>query len=203
MRNVIYTLALLLIFLANKSLAQVHVDGYYRSNGTYVEPHYRSSPDGNPYNNYSYPGNYNPYTGKIAGGTEEAYLRNYYKTYPSYSSTSVSLNNYSTMLLSTDYWSVRPNTNSVLVDNDGIQIGSARKNLTSENLFNVYDMNDNVIGLVEFKNRKYVVYDSYGLKLYTRGRNGKIQSGSTVMKIYSYYLCGVIGLLLIGAASGK
>ena len=32
----------------------VYVRGYTRDNGTYVQPHYRSAPDGNPYNNYSY-----------------------------------------------------------------------------------------------------------------------------------------------------
>ena len=31
--------------------ADVHVRGYYRSNGTYIQPHYRSNPDGNFYNN--------------------------------------------------------------------------------------------------------------------------------------------------------
>lgn len=41
--------------IGGQVLAQdVHVDGYYRSNGTYVAPHVRSAPDGNPYNNYSY-----------------------------------------------------------------------------------------------------------------------------------------------------
>lgn len=34
------------------SPSDVHVNGYTRSNGTYVSPHYRSAPDGNPYNNY-------------------------------------------------------------------------------------------------------------------------------------------------------
>ena len=34
--------------------AYVSVDGYYRGNGTYVAPHIRTSPDGNPYNNFSY-----------------------------------------------------------------------------------------------------------------------------------------------------
>ena len=43
--------------------ADVHVRGYYRSNGTYVQPHYRSNPDGNFYNNWSTYPNVNPYTG--------------------------------------------------------------------------------------------------------------------------------------------
>ena len=37
-----------------------------RPDGSYVQPHWRSSPDGIPQNNFSYPGNLNPYTGKVA-----------------------------------------------------------------------------------------------------------------------------------------
>lgn len=46
------------------SFADVWVNGYYRSSGTYVQPHYRSSPDSSTHNNWSSRGNYNPYTGK-------------------------------------------------------------------------------------------------------------------------------------------
>lgn len=49
--------------LATTALAQVHVQGYTRRDGTYVQPHYRSSPDSTPYNNWSTRGNVNPYTG--------------------------------------------------------------------------------------------------------------------------------------------
>ena len=42
----------------------VHVDGYTRSNGTYVQPHMRTAPDNTTSNNYSTYGNTNPYTGK-------------------------------------------------------------------------------------------------------------------------------------------
>lgn len=56
------------------------MNSYYRKDGTYVQPHYRSNPDGNPYNNWSYPGNTNPYTGKTASGDPITYLRNYYGT---------------------------------------------------------------------------------------------------------------------------
>lgn len=44
--------------------ADTYVNGYRRSDGTYVQPHHRSDPDGNPYNNYSHRGNVNPYTGE-------------------------------------------------------------------------------------------------------------------------------------------
>lgn len=73
--------SMLLVLVASAALAQsVYTRGYYRSNGTYVQPHYSSRPDGNTFNNYGTRGNYNPYTG--ATGT-----RNPYPTYttPSYS----------------------------------------------------------------------------------------------------------------------
>jgi hypothetical protein len=57
--------------------AVVSVKGYYRSDGTYVAPHYRSDPDGIPTNNWSYPGNTNPYTGVTATGNPDTYLKNY------------------------------------------------------------------------------------------------------------------------------
>lgn len=41
-----------------------YVSGYTRSDGTYVQPHYRSSPDSSKWNNYSTKGNTNPYTGQ-------------------------------------------------------------------------------------------------------------------------------------------
>lgn len=40
--------------------AQVFVPGYLRRDGTYVQPHYRSAPDGNPYNNYRRPSGMDP-----------------------------------------------------------------------------------------------------------------------------------------------
>lgn len=53
------------------------VNGYVRRDGTQVQGHHRSDPDGNPYNNYSYPGNLNPYTGERARGNPDTYLHNY------------------------------------------------------------------------------------------------------------------------------
>ncbi len=45
------------VTLAPLQASAVHVNGYYRSNGTYVSGYERTAPDGIPYNNYSYPGN--------------------------------------------------------------------------------------------------------------------------------------------------
>lgn len=71
-------LILFLIAAAFKLSAQTHVNGYFRSNGTYVEPHYRSSPNSTKLDNWSTKGNINPYTG--AEGTknvDEQYNYNY------------------------------------------------------------------------------------------------------------------------------
>jgi len=76
---VLITFCLALVFLSEVVSADVRVKGYYRKDGTYVRGHYRSDPDGNPYNNWSYPGNINPYTGKVAPGNPGTYLKNYYK----------------------------------------------------------------------------------------------------------------------------
>ena len=46
------------------SWADESVRGYIRKDGTYVPPHYRSSANNNPYDNYSTQGNQNPYTGQ-------------------------------------------------------------------------------------------------------------------------------------------
>lgn len=57
--------ATLMMWLAASSVAaQVHVRGYTRADGTYVAPHYRSSPNSTTADNYSTRGNINPYTGE-------------------------------------------------------------------------------------------------------------------------------------------
>lgn len=57
-------LAAAALILATPAVADTWVNGYTRQDGTYVAPHYRSSPDSNRYNNYSSQGMVNPYTGQ-------------------------------------------------------------------------------------------------------------------------------------------
>lgn len=64
-RRIILSLLILSLLIPALADAATRVRGYYRKNGTYVAPHYRSNPDGNPYNNWSTRGNVNPYTGAI------------------------------------------------------------------------------------------------------------------------------------------
>ena len=50
----------------------VHVNAYTKKDGTYVQPHYRTSPDGTKTNNWSHSGNVNPYTGKVGTNTDSS-----------------------------------------------------------------------------------------------------------------------------------
>lgn len=89
MKKAIIFFCIISLIVPSFSFAAVSVKGYTRKDGTYVAPHYRSNPDGNPYNNYSFPGNTNPYTGKVAPGNPDTYLKNYYDN-STYSSSYVS-----------------------------------------------------------------------------------------------------------------
>jgi len=60
-----------LMAVSTSVFADTWVNGYMRSDGTYVQGHYRSNPNGTLLDNYSTKGNYNPYTGKM--GTVDPY----------------------------------------------------------------------------------------------------------------------------------
>ena len=69
----------------------VSVRGYIRKDGTYVQPHMRSAPDGNFWNNWSTRGNVNPYNGEPGTKTQpspgsggDVYVDGYYRSDGSY-----------------------------------------------------------------------------------------------------------------------
>ena len=66
-------IAAVLIAAAMPAAADQYVRGYTRSDGTYVQPHYRSSPDSQQWNNYSTQGNVNPYTGQQGSQRDTTY----------------------------------------------------------------------------------------------------------------------------------
>jgi len=70
MKKVILAFAIVLAS-SGAAFAQTYVNGYYRNDGTYVAPHYRSSPNNTVLDNYSTKGNVNPFTGQA--GTKNPY----------------------------------------------------------------------------------------------------------------------------------
>ena len=71
MKKIIIVTILLMFFSVGIAIAQVHVDGYWRDTNrdgikdTYIQPHERSSPNSSRQDNYSYPGSYNPNSGRV------------------------------------------------------------------------------------------------------------------------------------------
>lgn len=78
-----------LAFGAIQEAEAVYVRGYYRSNGTYVSPHYRSRPNAYRYDNYNY-----------SWGSSSLYNRSYYSPTKDYSSSW-----YTPSYSDSDYWS--------------------------------------------------------------------------------------------------
>jgi len=68
------------VFSTLSLFSDVWVNGYHRSDGTYVPGHWRSSPNGTDRDNWSVKGNRNPYTGKA--GTKNP--KDYYPRIGSY-----------------------------------------------------------------------------------------------------------------------
>ncbi len=64
-----YILSSVLLVWITSSMGDVSVRGYTKSDGTYVEPHYRSDPNGNFNDNWSTKPNVNPYTGQEGSKT--------------------------------------------------------------------------------------------------------------------------------------
>lgn len=184
----LFTLFMLLLINVFYSFSQVHVRGYYRKDGTYVQPHYRSSPDGNPYNNYSYPGNYNPYTGRFAKGNPSTYLSRYYNVYLYY--TPASYDSYINNLCETDY--------SDLVSGNTYEIRDGFNRITgyiTPSYGGYFDINDTAntkIGYVKLSNngRRFTVYSLDGYKMASNKKN----IGLTIM----YFAIGAGAGLLLG-----
>ena len=83
-KTVLCVVAFLAIFLLTTSASAARVKGHYRDTNrdgvkdTYVQPHQRTNPNQSRQDNYSYPGNMNPNTGR-----QTPYSNSPRETYPS------------------------------------------------------------------------------------------------------------------------
>ena len=74
-KSVLLSLSLCVIPVA--ASAQVYVDGYSRSNGTFVQGHYRSSPNNSVYDNNSYSPSFGGNSGSMQWDSNGMYRPNY------------------------------------------------------------------------------------------------------------------------------
>jgi len=104
----------LLCTFFNVLFADVHVKGYYKKNGTYVQPHYRSNPNYTKSDNWSTYGNINPYTGKKGTKRYDNY-NNYGKNYNENTQTNVTNGRYlsSTLLCNDGYKDINGQCNKL------------------------------------------------------------------------------------------
>ena len=65
LKNLVLFIFFTLLSLASVEARDVAVRGYTKDNGTYVQPHYRSSPNENKNDNWSTSGNSNPIGEKV------------------------------------------------------------------------------------------------------------------------------------------
>jgi hypothetical protein len=63
MKRLVLVAVMLATAASTNAQQRTHVDGYTRSNGTYVQPHDRTAPDRTRNDNWSTRGNTNPDTG--------------------------------------------------------------------------------------------------------------------------------------------
>jgi len=56
-KKMIFVIGALVLAALPASARDVYVNGYYRNNGTYVQPYHRTSPNNTIYDNYSVIGN--------------------------------------------------------------------------------------------------------------------------------------------------
>lgn len=97
MKNLFFLIVFFFTTALTFAQSQVWVNGYTRSNGTYVEGHYRTAPDYTINNNWSTVGNVNPHTGKVGTVTRSTTYSSTYYTAPTYTApTYYSTSTYST-----------------------------------------------------------------------------------------------------------
>jgi len=141
-------LSIMILFAAAISNAQqyTYVNGYTRSNGTYVEGYYRTVANSTRNDNWSTIGNVNPFTG-ISGTKpgDSYYSSSYSYSIPSYSTSSYSLptynyssyTNYSTPIYSTFSSYSTPSFYSSSLLSSG-SIYSSKINISSYSTYSYY-----------------------------------------------------------------
>ena len=163
MRVLINLLVLVLcIICVNITLAQtnsrhVHVNGYYRSNGTYVQPYFRTAPNSTNRDNFSTKGNVNPYTGKPGWISPDSKYNTFYQTDHTY--IPKKLNEGNTSYSSSPQQGYQSNTTVLTKYKDRVYIVDEYGNYScymtvqDERTYKVYNMNDTQILYIVINHR--------------------------------------------------
>ena len=143
---------------AQTNPSHVKVSGYYRKDGTYVQPYFRTAPNSTNRDNFSTKGNTNPYTGKPGWiEPDSKYNTLYYSTYTY--PTDKTKNNYTTSTTSTTTLPIQYKNRTYIEDEYGGY--SCYLTVKDERTFNIYDMEDELILYLVINHRgDWRIFDS-------------------------------------------
>jgi hypothetical protein len=143
---------------AQTNSRHVKVSGYYRNNGTYVQPYFRTAPNSTNRDNFSTKGNTNPYTGKPGWiEPDSKYNTFYYSTYTY--PTSKTQSGYTTSTTSTSTLPIQHKNRTYIEDEYGGY--SCYLTVKDERTFNIYDMKDELILYLVINHRgDWRIFDS-------------------------------------------
>jgi len=94
MKNLFFLIVFFFTTALTFAQSEVWVNGYTRSNGTYVQGYYRTAPDYTINNNWSTVGNVNPHTGRAGTVSRSSTYSDVYYTPPTYSNNNYSIPTY-------------------------------------------------------------------------------------------------------------
>ncbi len=159
MKTLLIYILVFLVLSLTIATAQTRTKGYYRKDGTYVRPYYRTS-DGNT-DNMSFNSK------KGVRRNSSSYMDNYHRVYKGDHSNE-RYQNYNTLLRHNNYGEIAMGESSTITNNRGNTIGYLHYH--EDGVFKVLDSDSIHIGYVKLtSDRKRVrVYDSYGYHVITK-----------------------------------
>lgn len=151
--------------LAQTNFDHVKVSGYYRKDGTYVQPYFRTAPNATNRDNFSTKGNINPYTGKPGWiDPDSKYNTFYYSTYTY--RPDERQNNYNSQKASAIKSLRNFKDRTYIEDEHGIY--SCYITMKNEKTFNIYDMDDELILYLVINHRgDWRIFDKNGVHVKT------------------------------------
>lgn len=144
-------LLFILYFICLTAMSQVNnshvkVSGYTRSDGTYVQPYFRTAPNSTNRDNFSTEGNTNPYTSQPGWvKPDNKYDTFYYNTY-SYNPKSTQ-----TEYATNSTLPIKFKNRTYIEDENGNY--NCYLIVKDERTFSIYDMNDNLISFLVINHR--------------------------------------------------
>lgn len=127
---------------AQTNLQHVKVSGYYRKDGTYVQPYFRTAPNSTNRDNFSTKGNTNPYTGKPGWIDPDSKFNTFYYSTYTYPANNSQIRDTAATTVKTSLPTQYKNRTYI---EDEFGKFSCYLTIKDERTYNIYDMNDELI----------------------------------------------------------